>query len=303
MNDQSMAPIEVEPSSMSKAQISYETRLVPRIEILVDNEFNCRGSDLIPMGVVELAKDIEENGLINPIIIKPIDHPEFKFKLIAGFRRTLAHKINDTDPSTIKIMATIRPDISNEIDALVLNLSENLHRSSLTMVQEARAISKLEKHGMTREQWARRTQKSWGWIQVRLMLAALPGEIQNEVEALGKGITQQQVRDLYTYYKEEGKGKCEEVIRNIKSAKASGRKAITSPEKRDSTSKLIRNKTEILNMMDTFKRTFGLSLIVRFGAWSIGEISAQDLYDDIEAYCEKHNITFERPKDEDNENS
>ena len=72
-----------------------ETYAVQEIEltrIYNDSKFNCRGA-ILPMDVVDLAKDIELNGLQFPIAVQPAVDVDgglpdgYNFRIVAGHRR------------------------------------------------------------------------------------------------------------------------------------------------------------------------------------------------------------------------
>lgn len=73
----------------------------------------------------ELAEDIKENGLIEPVLVRELENGQYR--LIAGERRWRAHRLAGIDV----IDAIVRQDISNAKLCLV-QLSENIHREDLT---------------------------------------------------------------------------------------------------------------------------------------------------------------------------
>src|SRR3990172_2037191 len=70
---------------------------VPIKKIFSDPLFNCRGA-IAPIDVVELARDIERNGLLQPIVVIPYlntasNYKVYEFKVILGHRRLKAHEV------------------------------------------------------------------------------------------------------------------------------------------------------------------------------------------------------------------
>jgi len=64
---------------------------MPMSDIYVDEDFNCR-KRITPIDVVDLAKDIKKNGLLQPVIVSiQSDEQQAEngksYRLIAGFRR------------------------------------------------------------------------------------------------------------------------------------------------------------------------------------------------------------------------
>ena len=149
-----------------KLEVTY----IPLEEIDDSPEFNCRGK-IAPIDVLELAKDITARGLIQPVGVMELDNAQRassgkSYRLLAGFRRFMAHKVNEA-----KEIACIISDIDNEIDALTYNLAENIQRKDLDILQEAMAIKRLRDLGVPETDAGIKTGMSRGWIQVRFMWA------------------------------------------------------------------------------------------------------------------------------------
>jgi ParB family transcriptional regulator, chromosome partitioning protein len=126
-------------------------------------------------GIEELAKSIKEQGLINPITVRPINN---KYKIIAGERRFLAsRKAGLTDiPSIVR-------DVE-EIDVRVLSLIENLQREDLSDVDKGEAVKELkEKYNLTWEDISIRLGVSKGRVMQIISLLKLPTEIQEDIRS------------------------------------------------------------------------------------------------------------------------
>lgn len=255
-------------------------------DIHMDDDFNCRGV-IAPMDVVDLAKDIEASGLIQPIVVTPYDaemveKTGFKYRLLAGFRRTTAHKVLLRTPENKSKFSTISASIKEHItesEARFLNLKENVNREDLTILQEAQALSKLKELGVTEVDCANHLNKSRGWVQIRYMLLGLPEQIQNEVAA--GFITQSQIRDLYSVFRTAGLEACINETKGIKDAKINGRKHKIKVKKKDNNSKKRRDRGEILVMLEHIYDGIGPCLGTRTLSWAAGEISENDLYTSI----------------------
>jgi ParB family chromosome partitioning protein len=259
---------------------------VPLAEVHYDQDFNCRG-EIIPMDVVDLAKDIEVNGLLQPVLVSEYSDADkakyrFKYLLIAGYRRFMAHKIL----KKLTIQASVKPTMPRE-DAQLLNLSENLQRKDLNILQEAHALKKLADSGITEQTAAERLGMSRGWVQIRYMLLKLPEDIQEECAS---GILNQtQIRDVYTHYTYRGKDAAEEAIRLIKDAKLRSGKSIRLQKKRkiNPASKKPRNREEVFEMMEHLQSTIGNGLWTRTLAWSAGEISDIEMFASIKEHDDR----------------
>ena len=110
---------------MEDRQMQIST--IPLTDIEVNAEFNCRG-DFAPIDIVDLAKSIQEKGLMQPVMVRKIEGP-IPYSLVAGFRRYKAHQAIGKDTISCIVQEL------DERSARVLNLVENLQREDLTMVQ------------------------------------------------------------------------------------------------------------------------------------------------------------------------
>jgi ParB family chromosome partitioning protein len=267
---------------------------IPLDDIDDDYRLNCRGK-ITPIDVVDLAKDIALRGLIQPIAVSKYDEAKKfetgkQWRLLAGFRRFMAHKIN----KATKIECVIR-QIDNELDALTFNLAENIKRKDLNILQEAKAIERLRRLGVPEQEAAERLDASRGWVQVRFMLLGLPEEIQQEAAA--KVITQENIRQLYTIYHKTGdKEQIFAAVRQLKEAKSRGRIIkITANKEQAKRQKKHRKRPEIFELMEHLQETVGNGLHTRVLAWAAGEISEEDLYYSIKVYADDRGLSYRIP--------
>ena len=121
-------------------------------------------------GLEELAKSIEQNGIIQPILVRPMS--DGSYQLIAGERRWRAARMAGLH----EVPVTIR-EMSDE-EASVFALIENLQREDLSPVEEAEGLKSLiESYGFTQEEAADRVGKSRSAIANTTRLLDLPNEI------------------------------------------------------------------------------------------------------------------------------
>ena len=129
----------------------------------------------------ELAESIDQQGLIQPIIVRTAeDLPEGKkYELVAGERRLRATKdILGKD----KIRAIVR-SMSEELSQEAA-ITENLQRKDLNAIEEALAFQQLiDIHSLTQDQVAKRLGKSRSYISNSMRLLKLEPEIQQMVAA------------------------------------------------------------------------------------------------------------------------
>lgn len=123
----------------------------------------------------ELAASIAQRGVIQPVIVRPLDNGTFQ--LVAGERRWRAAQRAQLH----EIPALVR-DLG-ERDVMALALIENLQREDLNPVEEARAYQRLaEGEGLSQAEIARMVDKSRSHVANIQRLLALPDEVLSLVE-------------------------------------------------------------------------------------------------------------------------
>ena len=120
--------------------------------------------------IKELAESIEKNGLLQPIVVRPME--KGKYQIIAGERRYRAFK----KLGRTMIPAIVRNYEDEEVDKL--QLVENVQREDLNPYDEAIAYLKLkEKYGLKQEDIAKAVGKSRPYISNMTRLLSLEDEI------------------------------------------------------------------------------------------------------------------------------
>lgn len=129
--------------------------------------------------LAELAASIREVGVLQPVVVRRLDHDdEAAFELIMGERRLRAAQLADQEA----IPAIVRDVDDNSLlrDALL----ENLHRTQLNPLEEAAAYQQLlDDFDCTQEELAGRIARSRPQISNTLRLLKLPGPVQRRVAA------------------------------------------------------------------------------------------------------------------------
>jgi ParB/RepB/Spo0J family partition protein len=120
----------------------------------------------------ELADNIRQYGVMQPILVRPIAGKKPTFEIVAGERRWRASKI--AEQTHIPAMVREMPDL----DALRMQVFENLHRDDLHPMEEAEGFSQLLRKsqdliGMTVDELALKVGKSRAYIYASLKLLAL----------------------------------------------------------------------------------------------------------------------------------
>ncbi|MFB9868479.1 ParB/RepB/Spo0J family partition protein [Vreelandella sulfidaeris] len=131
--------------------------------------------DIQPEALEELADSIRAQGVMQPIVVRPIG--DNRYEIIAGERRWRAAQLAEMDV----IPAVIR-DVSDEV-ALALALIENIQRENLNAIEEAMALKRLgEEFALTQQQIADAVGKSRTQVANLLRLLALDPEVQTLLE-------------------------------------------------------------------------------------------------------------------------
>jgi len=142
--------------------------------------------------IEELAQSIKQNGLIQPIIVRPYSE-EGVYEIIAGERRCMAAQnagLHEVPVVVLKI---------NDVQALELAIVENIQREDLNVIEEAKGYDRLMKEfSYDHEKLAEFMGKSRSHISNTLRLLTLPEEVIKMVDE-GK-LTAGQVRPLVGRY-------------------------------------------------------------------------------------------------------
>jgi ParB family chromosome partitioning protein len=122
----------------------------------------------------ELSASIQEHGVLQPILVRPLGNNEFQ--LIAGERRWRASKAAGR---------TTIPALVEEIDddtALEISIIENLQREDLSPLDEATMYDRMiREHGYSLRKLAQKLGKDKGYLENRLRLADAPDEVRQLV--------------------------------------------------------------------------------------------------------------------------
>lgn len=120
--------------------------------------------------LAELAKSIEEHGVLQPILVRP--NPAGGYRILAGERRWRAAR-----QAGLRDIPAIVRDVS-DIEAIEIALIENLQREDLDPIEEALGFRQLmDRCNYTQEQAAKRMAKSRSAVANSLRLLSLPEDV------------------------------------------------------------------------------------------------------------------------------
>lgn len=268
---------------------SIVVELLPVAKIFPDPVFNCRG-EIAPLDVIDLAKSIDKDGLQQPIKVRPRRNNDplgYDYVVVSGHRRHKAYQVLKRE-----FIPCIIHENLDEFRARTLNAVENLKREDLNLLQEARTISHFIDAGWTRQEIAEEVGMSPGWVQIRAQLLSMPEEIQ--VAAAVGHITQNHVRDLYAYRKNPKQQL--EIARKIKEKRERQDVKTEIVVKRNkASSKKIRKRSEIFEMIELIIDTSGACFATRALAWAAGEITDYEVHESFKQHCDSLNIKYEIP--------
>ncbi len=117
----------------------------------------------------ELSESIKAHGLLQPILVRPIEGEEGSYEIIAGERRWRAAQRAQLHEVPVIVRAL------SDIEALEIALIENLQREDLNAVDEAMGYQRLmNEHSYTQEKLAESLGKSRSHIANMVRLLNLP---------------------------------------------------------------------------------------------------------------------------------
>jgi ParB family chromosome partitioning protein len=144
------------------------------VELIQRGKYQPR-RDMHTEALEELAESIKAQGVMQPIVVRPIG--EGRYEIIAGERRWRATQIAGLD----KIPAVIR-DVPDEA-AIAMALIENIQRENLNPIEEAVALKRLQdEFELTHAEVAQAVGKSRTTITNLLRLIALSDEVKTLLE-------------------------------------------------------------------------------------------------------------------------
>jgi ParB family chromosome partitioning protein len=153
----------------------------------------------------ELVLSIKNNGLLNPILVRPRD--DGRFEIVAGHRRYLACKALRWRKLPCFIV-----DLDDK-SAFEVSLIENIQRKTLNPLEEARAFRDyVSKYGWGSEsELAQKVGKSTSYISKRMNLLELPPDVLVSLRDLT--ISPSMAEELLVIKDKEKQSKLAELIR------------------------------------------------------------------------------------------
>ena len=122
----------------------------------------------------ELAESIKQHGLLQPILVRPMEH---EYEVVAGNRRLAAAKLLKLRKIYCHVL-----ELSDK-EAYELGLVENVQHKTLNPIEEAVAFNKyVESNGWGGvSELAKRIGRSQEFVTKRIQLLSLPSKIRDEI--------------------------------------------------------------------------------------------------------------------------
>ncbi|MFT6094197.1 MAG: ParB family chromosome partitioning protein, partial [Pseudohongiellaceae bacterium] len=161
------------PEQSRPEQKESELKHVP-IELIQRGKYQPR-TDMHEEALEELANSIKKQGIMQPIVIRPISAD--RYEIIAGERRWRACQIAGLDT----IPALIKP-VGDEA-AIAMSLIENIQRENLNPIEEAMALKRLQdEFELTQQEVADAVGKSRASVTNLIRLIGLSIDVRKMLE-------------------------------------------------------------------------------------------------------------------------
>ncbi len=153
-----------------------ETNKIP-IKDILRNKFQPR-KHFNKTSLEELSNSIKEQGVIQPIVVRPSSSETGKYEIIAGERRWIASQNAGLHEVPVVILNNV-----DDVKSLEFAIVENVQRQDLNPVEESRGYQKLiNDFNYNQEKLSKFIGKSRSYIANSLRLLSLPNEVLEMIE-------------------------------------------------------------------------------------------------------------------------
>ena len=217
----------------------------------------------------QLSKSIKNNGVIQPIAVRPLKGDPGRFEIIAGERRWLAAQKAGLHEVPIVVHNL------DDNETLKVAIVENIQREDLNSIEEARGYERLSKEfRYDQDSIASMMSKSRSHISNTMRLLTLPRDV---ISMLEEGqITAGQARPLV------GLSNASSIAEEIFNKKLSSRavESLIKNKKNSNFSKVL--DTNIQTAQDNIERNLGLKVIINNKKNNSGKVTVQ--YKNLEQF-------------------
>ena len=233
--------------------------------------------NFIKENLEELTNSIREQGVIQPIVVRPDKTNDGKYEIIAGERRWLASQNAGLHEVPVVIL-----DV-DDVKSLEFAIVENVQRQDLNPIEEAKGYQRLiDDFNYNQDKLSKFIGKSRSYIANSLRLLGLPAEVLVLVES--GNLSAGHARSLI------GLNNSVEIAKKIIQKKLSVRQAEALVKQfKDKKFKLVSRKdTNILDLQKTLEEKTGLSVSINNKKNNSGNISFE--YKDLDQLDKLINI-------------
>ena len=220
------------------------------IKDIVRNKFQPR-KNFNKDSLSELTNSIKEQGVIQPIIVRPSTSLDGKYEIIAGERRWLA-----SQNAGLHEVPTVVLNV-DDVKSLEFAIVENVQRQDLNPIEEARGYQKLvDDFSYNQDKLSKFIGKSRSYIANSLRLLTLPDEVLAMVEQ--ENLSAGHARSLI------GLNNSVDVAKKIIQKKLSVRQAeVLARQFRNKKFKLVHKKdSNILDLQKILEEKTGLNISI-----------------------------------------
>jgi len=195
----------------------------------------------------ELSSSIKQNGIIQPIAVRPNKYEKGKFEIIAGERRWLA-----AQRAGLNNVPVIIFDVDDQ-KSLEIAIVENVQRQDLNIIEEAKGYQRLVKEfGYDHERISKFMSKSRSHVSNTLRLLTLPEDIIGLLEE--EKLTAGQARPLI------GLPNASEIAENIVKKKVAAREVESLVKNKKTKNKSAMEDPNIQFVKNEIESKLGLSI-------------------------------------------
>jgi ParB family chromosome partitioning protein len=238
------------------------------IKDIIRNKFQPR-KNIIKESLEELSNSIKEQGVIQPIVVRPDKSSEGKYEIIAGERRWLAAQNAGLHEVPVVVLNI------DDVKSLEFAIVENVQREDLNAIEEARGYQRLvDDFSYNHEKLSKFIGKSRSYIANSLRLLSLPDQVLSMVEQ--RSLSAGHARTLI------GLNNSIDIAKKIIEKKLSVRQSeILVRQFRNKKFKLILKKdTNILDLQKVLEEKTGLNVSINNKKNNTGSISF--VYQDLD---------------------
>ncbi len=165
---------DIRPLGSYEGEVAGDLRNLP-VDLIQRGKYQPR-IDMHAESLEDLASSIRAQGVVQPIIVRPLAEPG-RYEIIAGERRWRAAQLAGLQ----EIPAVVR-DVPDRV-AIAMSLIENIQRENLNPLEEANALQRLiDEFTMTHQQAAEAVGRSRVAVSNLLRLLELADDVKRLIE-------------------------------------------------------------------------------------------------------------------------